>query len=406
MSSSFLFAVKPVARFEIVDRADPLFNYYGIAYRVDYGLWILIRHGAFVEGVGADGGGEDAIHALFEIGEGEAVLRLRAAEEPSRAVGSALVPVIVAEPCADECPVAHVERDQQALTLTRRDRALSQDHVLHVDIVVDGREEIRLVQLQRVQYALLDDLAVERGEALHERHVVKVAVPVLPCEIGELKGDPGLLPAADIRVRLVLIVFRDLQAEIAAACVDDKIEVLLVVAVDLDEMVASAERAEALLGTAGFDLLAAAQLFDIDSSVAAVRPFAHVSPVGDVLADERIELWQVKALFFEAHDVHAAADIDADEVRDDVFANRHSRADGAALSRVHVGHYPDLRSRRERLIAERFYLTLRRGLEDVGVDFCGGVGAGELNHFTILSVAYKSHLLYMKAFRNLDLFCF
>ena len=38
-------------------------------------------------------------------------------------------------------------------------------------------------------------------------------------------------------------MLRDLQAEIAAAGVDDEIEVLLVVAVDLDEMVAAAERA-------------------------------------------------------------------------------------------------------------------------------------------------------------------
>ncbi len=41
--------------------------------------------------------GVDAFHALLEGGKGEAVLRLRAAEKPSRAVGSALVPVVVAE---------------------------------------------------------------------------------------------------------------------------------------------------------------------------------------------------------------------------------------------------------------------------------------------------------------------
>lgn len=334
------------------------------------------------------------------------MLGLRAAVKTSRAVWSALVPVVVAEAFADERTISHVEGNQQPLALARRDRALAQYHVVEVDVVVDGREELLLVELQRVQNALLDYLPVERGEALHQRHVLKVCVAVGAGQVRELEGYLRLLPAADVRIGLVLIVLRDLQAEVAAAGVDDEVEVLLVVAVDLDEVVAAAERAEALLRAARIDLFDAVELVDIDAPVAAVRPLAHVAPVGDVLADERIELRQVQALFAQAHDVHAAADIDADEVRDDVFANRHSRADGAALSRVHVGHYPDLRSRRERLIAERIYLTLRRGLEDVGVDFCGGVGAGELNHFTILSVAYKSHLLYMKAFRNLDLFCF
>lgn len=205
---------------------------------------------------------------------------------------------------------------------------------------------------------------------------MKVAVPVLARQIGELEGGLGLLSAADVRIRLVLVVLSDLQTEVAAAGVDDEVEVLLVVAVDLDKVVAAAERAEALLCTARVDLFDAVELVDIDSPVTAVRPFAHVAPVGDVLADERIELGQVQALLAEKHDVHSAADIDADEVRDDVIADRHGRADGTALARVHVGHDAYLRARRERLIAKRADLTLRRGLDEVGVNFCVGVCAG------------------------------
>ena len=126
---------------------------------------------------------------------------------------------------------------------------------------------------------------------------------------------------------------------------------------------------------------AAAQLFDIDSSVAAVRPLAHVPPVGDVLADERIELGEVYALLLKPDNVHAAADIDAHEIGYDEIVHGHGSSDGAALARVNVRHNADLRARRERLIAERLNLPLRRGLEDVGVNFCRGVGAGDLNHY-------------------------
>ena len=190
--------MESVTRFEVVDRAYLLFDTNCIADGVDYRLRVLIRHGAFVEGVLTDRGGVDALHALLEGGKGEAVLRLRAAEKPSRAVGSALVPVVVAESCADERAVAHVEGDEQPFALARRDRALPQDHVLHVDIVVDGREEIRLMELHRVEYAILDDLAVQRREALHQRHIVKVIVAVGAREIRKLKGDLGLLPAAEV----------------------------------------------------------------------------------------------------------------------------------------------------------------------------------------------------------------
>ena len=60
-----LFRIKPVARFEIIDRADPFLDFYRIAYGVYYRLRILIRHGAFVEGVGTDGGGENALHGSY-----------------------------------------------------------------------------------------------------------------------------------------------------------------------------------------------------------------------------------------------------------------------------------------------------------------------------------------------------
>ena len=146
-------------------------------------------------------------------------------------------------------------------------------------------------------------------------------------------------------------MLRDLQTRIAAAGVDDEIEVLLVVAVDLDEMVAAAERAEALLCPSGIDLFDADKLVNVDAPVAAVGTLPDVAPVGDVLPDERIELGEVYALLEKPDYVHAAADIDAHEIGHDEIADGHCRADGAALARVNIRHNPDFRSRGELLIA-------------------------------------------------------
>ena len=115
-------------------------------------------------------------------------------------------------------------------------------------------------------------------------------------------------------------------------------------------------------------------------SMAPMGAFAHVAPMRDVFRDERIELGEVYALFLKPHHVHAAADIDAHEIGYDEIVHGHRSPDGAALARVNVRHNADLRSRRERLIAKRADLPLRRGLDDVGVNFCGGVGAGDGDH--------------------------
>ena len=142
---------------------------------------------------------------------------------------------------------------------------------------------------------------------------------------------------------------------------DYDILVSVIVNVRLDEMVAAAQRAEAFLRPARIDLLEAAELLYVDAPVAPMGAFSYVPPMGDVLRDERIELGQVDALFLKPHHVHAAADIDANEVGHDEIAHGHCRADGAALACVNVRHYADLRARGERLIAKRADLPLRRG---------------------------------------------
>lgn len=92
---SLLFARESVAGFEVVDWANLLLDQDRVADSGDDGLWVLVGHGAFVQRVLADRACIDALHALFEGGEGEAALGLTAAEQASGAVWRALLPVVL-----------------------------------------------------------------------------------------------------------------------------------------------------------------------------------------------------------------------------------------------------------------------------------------------------------------------
>ena len=177
-----------------------------------------------------------------------------------------------------------------------------------------------------------------------------------------------------------MVILRDLQTRVAAASVDDEKEVSFLVAVDFDEMVAATERTEAFFEPPLIQFGIAAKLLHVQPSVTAVRPFAHVPSVRDVLADERIQLRQVETLFFEFDHVHPTADVDADDVRDDAVADRHGGADGTALAGVDVRHDTDLTAGGKRLVAHGFDLPLGGGFEFLCEHFCGGVFAFDLNH--------------------------
>ena len=64
-----------------------------------------------------------------------------------------------------------------------------------------------------------------------------------------------------------------------------------------------------------------------------------------------IDLGEVEFLLSEVYRIHAAADVDADEVRHDLVRDRHRRADRAALAPVNVGHDADLRTLGELVVA-------------------------------------------------------
>ena len=100
----------------------------------------------------------------------------------------------------------------------------------------------------------------------------------------------------------------------------------------------------------------------------------------------------MRCLLYVAHNVHSAADVHAHKVWNNVFADRHSSADGAALARVNVRHDAYLRARRKRLIAKCTNLPLRGGLEFVGVDYCCGVCRGWLSLVFLLILILIKHM--------------
>ena len=163
-------------------------------------------------------------------------------------MGRRAVPLLVAFADADQTAVAHIDRDQELFSGLGGNRPLAEDHLFRIDVVVDGREFLDLRQTHAAQDHVGDRLAVERGKALRDVHIVDVILKQFPFHIGEIFGDafhalavqlferradlplpsrgavlgdqcvdPLLRAAAQGKLSLLLIVRADLRAEIAAA---------------------------------------------------------------------------------------------------------------------------------------------------------------------------------------------
>ena len=206
---------------------------------------------------------------------------LRAAHDASGSMGRRAVPLLVAFADADQTAVAHIDRDQELFSGLGGNSPLAEEHLFRIDVVVDGREFIDLRQTHAAQDHVGDRLAVERGKALRDVHIVDVILKQFPFHIGEIFGDafhalavqlferradlplpsrgavlgdqrvdPLLRAAAQGKLSLLLIVRADLRAEIAAAGVDNKIQcaVLGAVALDLNSIKITFESFPVLLG--------------------------------------------------------------------------------------------------------------------------------------------------------------
>ena len=178
----------------------------------------------------------------------------------------------------------------------------------------------------------------------------------------QLTAPPLLLVAADklvtsaeqlvLTVREVdgdvLIVLRDLFAEIAAARVDNEIVRAVCAAVDLDEVVASAECAKAARDTlCVLECTIAVQREEVELLLPSLP---YITPRGDEVR-RLIKAREVDLSLAEIDRIHATADVDTDEVRHDLVPYRHRCADGTALTPVHIGHDADAHAFRKLIVA-------------------------------------------------------
>ena len=197
------------------------------------------------------------------------------------------------------------------------------------------------------------------GDAFHALAVqlferrADLPLPSRGAVLGDQRVDPLLRAAAQGKLSLLLIVRADLRAEIAAAGVDNKIQRAVLGAVDLDEVVAAAERADAAPRPVERDAVRAAKLGKVDLRVERVLPAADVPAAGDLPADQRVERGKVDLPLGQAHSLHTAADVHADHARHDLVGDRHRRADSTALSGVDIRHNADPASGELLLIADR-----------------------------------------------------
>ena len=295
-----------------------------------------------------------------------------------------VVPLGIAAADGEDAAVAHVDRDEDALALVSGDRTLSEDHFFRVDVVVHRMERFARRDADVLKQFLGDFLAVQSCEALADLDVVQIVIEIFAEEEGEvgrhghllrakvpmqfldgllqLSAPPFRLVAADhlvscrkerrLAVREVdgegLIDFGDLRAEAAAARVNDEVVRAVGAAVDLDEVVAAAERAEALGDALDvLEITIAAKLREVELRL---PPLPQLSARRDDVR-RLIDLGKIKLRFAEIDGIHAAADVDADEVRHDLVRDRHRRADRAALSPVDVGHDADARAFRDFIVA-------------------------------------------------------
>ena len=253
----------------------------------------------------------------------------------------------------------------------------------HVDVVVDGLECLACREPRPFEENTCDDLAVSPCEVLADLDVVQVVREVAAVEEGEVGGNlrllclestvqllecllqfaapPLRLVAADefvtrteqfvLTVREVncdvLVVFGDLLAEIAAAGVDDEVVRAVRAAVNLDEVIAAAECAKAACDALRIlEGAVATQLREVKSLL---PPVPEIAPRRDEVR-RLIEAFEIDLPLSEVNRIHPTADVDTDEVWDDLVPHGHRRADRAALAPVDIGHDADARPLRELVV--------------------------------------------------------
>ena len=145
-----------------------------------------------------------------------------------------------------------------------------------------------------------------------------------------------------------LINFGDLLAEVAAARVNDKVERAVRGAVNFNEVIAAAECAQAPFDAPRiFQRTIAVEFLQVETFLPKVPSISARRNVMSGLVD----FFKVERVCLQLDGVHAAADVNAHDVRDGLVGHGHCRADCATLARVNVRHDSDFAALREFVIA-------------------------------------------------------
>ena len=111
--------------------------------------------------------------------------------------------------------------------------------------------------------------------------------------------------------------------------------------INLDKMVSSAQCTQASLQA--LCLLQVSIAAKSGQVKALHAPFPNISPAGDIMSGS-IDFFKINIHLTQFNSIHAAADIDANDIRNRFIGDRHCGADRAALSGMYIGHDPYLRS--------------------------------------------------------------
>ena len=94
---------------------------------------------------------------------------------------------------------------------------------------------------------------------------------------------------------------------------------------------------------------------------------SHLSSVGDLLPNQRVQTLEIDLTLGQFHRFHAAADINADHARNDFVPNGHGGTNRATLACVNIRHNADLAARKFLLITDRLDLGASRILQCRGI---------------------------------------
>jgi len=169
--------------------------------------------------------------------------------------------------------------------------------------------------------------------------------------------------APECTTAFILIVFSHLGTQMTASGVDNQEQSSIFRTIYFNEVVTAAQRTNATHSAIEINLVRTVQLGQIDFSIQSMQLITHLTTVGDLLADQLIQLGKVDLTFNELHSFHAAADIDPNHTGNDLILDGHCGTNRAALTCMYVRHNADLTTGKLRLVANRLDLICRQFLQ-------------------------------------------